>query len=200
MDGHNLVAIYSSRVDAENVRNRLIDLGIPATDIRLSSAGAEGGAVGSAGERSLSHERHGSFWDWLFGSDVPEHDRSWYETKSARRSDCPLRNGSQRGCARARRIARAFADWGPRVRTPRGARNRVRLEVFNGKTANDLIRQLLIDRRLIWLPATMRTQREVDLIRGEQEPCRGDNAPKPRRNCMQVAFPLFLHPLLDLRR
>jgi stress response protein YsnF len=79
MDGHNLVAVYRSRVDAENVRNRLIDLGIPATDIRLSSAGAEGGAVGSAGEPGLSHERHGSFWDWLFGSDVPEHDRSWYE-------------------------------------------------------------------------------------------------------------------------
>ena len=80
MVGHTLVAVYSSRVDAENVRSRLIGLGIPDTDIRLSSANAEGAAVGSESERGLSHERHESFWDWLFGSDVSERDRSWYET------------------------------------------------------------------------------------------------------------------------
>jgi hypothetical protein len=80
MNGHNLVAVYDSRADAERARDRLIEFGIPASDIRLSSAGAEGGAVASVSERSLAHEHHHSFWDWLFGSDVPETDRSWYET------------------------------------------------------------------------------------------------------------------------
>jgi hypothetical protein len=29
---------------------------------------------------TLPQERHHSFWDWLFGNDVPEHDRTWYDT------------------------------------------------------------------------------------------------------------------------
>jgi stress response protein YsnF len=80
MNGHNLVAVYMSRADAERVRDRLLALGISASDIRLSSTG-QGGPVGSVSERGLAHEHHHSFWDWLFGSDVPEHDRCWYETK-----------------------------------------------------------------------------------------------------------------------
>ena len=77
MDGHNLVAVYVSRRDAEPVRDRLIEFGIPATDIRLSSADADA-STASAHTGAASHERHESFWDWLFGSDVPEHDRGWY--------------------------------------------------------------------------------------------------------------------------
>jgi hypothetical protein len=77
MDGHNLVAVYNSRADAERVQDRLIAFGIPATDIRLSSASADTGAA-AISERP--HERHHSFWDWLFGDDVPEHDRGWYHT------------------------------------------------------------------------------------------------------------------------
>ena len=34
--------------------------------------------MASAYTGPASHERHESFWDWLFGSDVPEHDRGWY--------------------------------------------------------------------------------------------------------------------------
>ena len=75
MEGHNLVAVYGSRADAERVQDRLIAFGIPATDIRLSSASADTGAA-AISERP--HERHHSFWDWLFGEDVPEHDRGWY--------------------------------------------------------------------------------------------------------------------------
>ena len=45
MDGHNLVAVYSSRADAERVQDRLIAFGIPATGIRLSSASADTGAA-----------------------------------------------------------------------------------------------------------------------------------------------------------
>ena len=76
MDGHNLVAVYSSRADAERVQDRLIAFGIPATGIRLSSASAD---TGAAAITESPHERHHSFWDWLFG-DVPEHDRGWYHT------------------------------------------------------------------------------------------------------------------------
>jgi stress response protein YsnF len=76
MGGHNLVAVYNLREDGESVRDRLIALGIPATDIRLSSAAADASAA--AVTETVPDERHHSFWDWLFGEDVPEHDRVWY--------------------------------------------------------------------------------------------------------------------------
>jgi stress response protein YsnF len=78
MNGHNLVAVYNLREDAERVRDRLIALGIPATDIRLSLASEN--ASSAAVTDTLPQERHHSFWDWLFGNDVPEHDRTWYHT------------------------------------------------------------------------------------------------------------------------
>jgi len=75
MGGHNLVAVYDLREDAERVRDRLIASGIPATDIRLSSADDVSAA---AVTQTVPHERGHSFWDWLFGEDVPEHERVWY--------------------------------------------------------------------------------------------------------------------------
>jgi stress response protein YsnF len=82
MQGHNLVAVYNSREEAERVRDRLIEFGIPAGDIRLSPIDAASGAVGpvSNDTNAMPLERHQSFWDWLLGSDVPEHDRNWYGT------------------------------------------------------------------------------------------------------------------------
>src|SRR6201987_4848301 len=76
MGGHNLVAVYNLREDAERVRDRLIALGIPATDIRLSSASDDAG--GAAVPKTALHERRHSFWDWLFGEEVSENDRVWY--------------------------------------------------------------------------------------------------------------------------
>jgi len=76
MNGHSLVAVYESRAHAERARDRLMQLGIPATDIRLS-ADSGGERVGT--ER-LEVEHRGGFWDWLFGEDIPEHDRHWYDT------------------------------------------------------------------------------------------------------------------------
>jgi hypothetical protein len=76
MGGHNLVAVYNLREDAERVRDRLIASGIPATDIRVSSAADDASAA--AVTQTTPHERHHSFWDWLFGEDVPEQDRRWY--------------------------------------------------------------------------------------------------------------------------
>jgi stress response protein YsnF len=69
--------VYNLREDAKRVRDRLIALGIPATEIRLSSASENAGA---ASLTEVPHERHHGFWDWLFGDDVPEHDRGWYHT------------------------------------------------------------------------------------------------------------------------
>ena len=76
MEGHNLVAVYNLREDAERVRDRLIASGIPATDIRLSSVSDDASAA--AVTQTVPHERGHSFWGWLLGEDVPEHDRVWY--------------------------------------------------------------------------------------------------------------------------
>ncbi len=82
MDGHNVVAVYKSRADAEMARDRLIQSGIPQIDIRMSDAAAPvGGTAPIAGEAAapLPGERRTGFWDWLFGRDIPERDRGWYE-------------------------------------------------------------------------------------------------------------------------
>jgi stress response protein YsnF len=70
-----LVAVYRSRADAERAQERLMKVGVPQTDIRMS-------VDASSAEASTSHAqpRDASFWDWLFGNDVPEDDRSWYDT------------------------------------------------------------------------------------------------------------------------
>ncbi len=80
MNGHNIVAVYASRADGERAMDRLIEYGIPAADIRISMADAAAatGSPGAAG--SLASERHEGFWDWLFGRDVPEDDREWYQS------------------------------------------------------------------------------------------------------------------------
>lgn len=75
MDAHNVVAIYQSRADAEMARDRLIQSGIPQVDIRMSDTGAPVGATAP-----IAGERRAGFWDWLFGKDMPERDRGWYET------------------------------------------------------------------------------------------------------------------------
>ena len=90
MEGHNLVAVYNLREDAERVRDRLIASGIPETDIRLSSVSDSDDASAAAVTQTVPHERGHSFWDWLLGEDVPEHDRVWYHANFARRQDCAL--------------------------------------------------------------------------------------------------------------
>jgi len=78
MDERNIVAVYASRAEAERVRDRLIEVGIPATDIRVSGAESVDRAMVAETDTVAAHRE--GFWDWLFGRDVPEHDRSWYET------------------------------------------------------------------------------------------------------------------------
>jgi stress response protein YsnF len=72
MYGNTLVAVYGSRPEAERVRHRLVEVGVPDDEIRLSSDE-------SAPLPAEAEHREG-FWDWLFGSNVPEYDRDWYQT------------------------------------------------------------------------------------------------------------------------
>lgn len=75
MENQTLIAVYATRAEAERVRDRLIQSGITEDDIRLSpDASADG--QGSANRT----EGGTSFWDWLFGTDVPETDRAWYQS------------------------------------------------------------------------------------------------------------------------
>lgn len=84
MEGHNLIAIYGSRTDAERARDRLIQSGIPDIDVRISAADLPGGTSYAAGRTEaaapVTGERREGFWDWLFGRDIPEEHRGWYET------------------------------------------------------------------------------------------------------------------------
>lgn len=75
MYGHTLVAVYKTRANAERAQERLLKLGVPQADIRMS-------AEASSAQASTSHAqpREASFWDWLFGNDVPEDHRNWYDT------------------------------------------------------------------------------------------------------------------------
>jgi hypothetical protein len=72
----NLVAVFSSRSQAEAARSELLEKGVSEADIRLSEE--EGGSSSTAAATATGTERHGGFLDWLFGYDVPERDRAWY--------------------------------------------------------------------------------------------------------------------------
>jgi stress response protein YsnF len=89
MRGETLVAVYATRAEAEQVRDRLRrEIGIPDEDMRLSAEG--GGAAASPTtpgappqpDNSIAPRAHGDpgggLFDWLFGSDVPETDRAGY--------------------------------------------------------------------------------------------------------------------------
>jgi len=64
-----LVAIYPSRAEAERAKDRIVACGIPSAKVALSPEWT-GEATPKKDDRS--------WWDWLFGSDVPEHHRDWY--------------------------------------------------------------------------------------------------------------------------
>jgi len=68
-----LVAIYPTRAEAERVKLRLVECGIADRRIALSPEhdGTDGASRG---------EDRRSWWDWLFGSDVPEDHRAWYDS------------------------------------------------------------------------------------------------------------------------
>lgn len=70
-----VVAVYPSRVEAEQAFRAATAAGISTDNIRISSADMEH----QAADESLQP----GMWDWLFGSHVPEKDRSEYRTHLA---------------------------------------------------------------------------------------------------------------------
>ena len=75
MHGNTLVAVYGSRTQAERARDSLLQVGVPQDEIRLSDEGPAPSRTSQVGS-----ERREGLWDWLFRSDVPESDRTWYQT------------------------------------------------------------------------------------------------------------------------
>lgn len=69
-----LVAVYPTRAEAENVRNRLMGIGIADREIGLSP---EGSGTESAAAQPQEPE---SFWDWLFGATPSESEQDWYRS------------------------------------------------------------------------------------------------------------------------
>jgi len=77
MQGQCVVAVYSSRSDAEQAYRAVLSSGIPQDHVKLS----EQQRAQTTGETTGSSD--GSFWDWLFGSDVPENERRVYTERLA---------------------------------------------------------------------------------------------------------------------
>jgi len=71
-----LVAIYSSRAEATQVKEELVTAGVPADNIALDLEGTTTSA------RDAGDAPTGSWWDWLFGSSVPDADREIYSLTS----------------------------------------------------------------------------------------------------------------------
>lgn len=69
MHTHTLVAVYRDRTGAEAVRRDLVGSGIADHDVAISE-----------NQKLPRHEDNGGFWDWLFGTDVPDTDRTWYKS------------------------------------------------------------------------------------------------------------------------
>jgi len=68
-----LVAIYPTRAEAERIKLRLVECGI--ADRRIALSPEYTGTDGASRE-----EDRRSWWDWLFGSEVPEDHRAWYDS------------------------------------------------------------------------------------------------------------------------
>jgi len=67
-----VVAIYTSRAEAERVKDRVIACGIDSSRVALSPEWS------SETAEATTKRDDRSWWDWLFGSDVPDHHRDWY--------------------------------------------------------------------------------------------------------------------------
>lgn len=80
MQGQCLVAVYSSRDNAEQAYRAVLGSGVPEDHVRLSDQRSSDASAAGAGASS----DEGSIWDWLFGSDVPEDDRRVYEGHMAK--------------------------------------------------------------------------------------------------------------------
>ena len=76
MQGQCVVAVYSSRDNAEQAYRAVLGSGIPQDHVRLSDQ--QRSSVASADGAGASSDG-GSIWHWLFGSDVPADDLRLYQ-------------------------------------------------------------------------------------------------------------------------
>lgn len=81
MQGQCVVAVYSSRNNAEQAYRAVVGSGVPADHVRLSN---QEPSQATSTERMNASSGEESIWDWLFGSDVPEADRRVYEGHMAK--------------------------------------------------------------------------------------------------------------------
>jgi len=68
----NIVAVFPSRSEAEQARDRLADIGVAHNRVRLSDSNYQ--------ENGQSSAKDEGFFSWLFGSSVDEQDRSFYNS------------------------------------------------------------------------------------------------------------------------
>jgi stress response protein YsnF len=80
MQGQCVVAVYSSRDNAEQAYRAVLGSGVPEDHVRLSNQERSVASADGTGAKSDG----GSIWDWLFGSDVPEDDRRLYQGHMAK--------------------------------------------------------------------------------------------------------------------
>ena len=76
MAQETLVALYPRIENAEAARSDLEALGIPAADMAVQSRDT----MSTVGEAAPRAQQQQSFFGWLFGSDVPEADRTSYRS------------------------------------------------------------------------------------------------------------------------
>lgn len=74
MYAHNVVAVFPSLQSAEQAKARLISSGVDTGIIRLS---AQGKSTSKSSKAARPVEEPG-FFEWLFGTEVPDQEREWY--------------------------------------------------------------------------------------------------------------------------
>jgi hypothetical protein len=67
-----VVAVYRTRAEAEEARERIVQYGIAEQRVALSPDMHDS-------QEAPKTEKAG-FWDFLFGSDLPDHHRGWYDS------------------------------------------------------------------------------------------------------------------------
>ena len=73
MQSRCVVAVYNSRNEAEQAFRAVVGSGVPEDHVKLSDQR----------QVETTDDGGGTFWDWLFGSDVPEDDRRLYSDRMA---------------------------------------------------------------------------------------------------------------------
>ena len=107
MARETFVAAYARPESADAARLELGSIGIPERDIAVRSRDA----TSSVGEASPANQREPGFFEWLFGSNVPDEDRAGYERHVSDRNGAILSVRTE--SSRYDEIARILERHGP---------------------------------------------------------------------------------------